>query len=114
MSTSIAFSHLKGETIMPKTKMMRVWDALENDFSAINTPHKLDQWLRLYLGVFVPRRNVCPHHQAPFDYLWHAYREPTRDVVVWAPRGGGKTRLAAVATLLDMLHKPHTSIRILG
>ena len=35
-------------------------------------------------------------------------------MVVWAPRGGGKTRLAAVATLLDLLHKPGAQVRILG
>jgi hypothetical protein len=40
--------------------------------------------------------------------------EPSADQVVWAPRGGGKTRLAAIATMLDLLHKPNTSVRILG
>jgi hypothetical protein len=62
----------------------------------------------------VPRAAVCNNHVAPFEYLRHAYFEPTKDVVVWAPRGGGKTRLAAVATLLDLLHKPPCSVRILG
>jgi hypothetical protein len=33
---------------------------------------------------------------------------------VWAPRGGGKTKLGAVATLLDLVHKRGCSIRILG
>ncbi len=39
---------------------------------------------------------------------------PTRDCVVWANRGGGKTFLGAVATLLDLLYKPGIEIRILG
>ncbi len=37
-----------------------------------------------------------------------------RDCVVWANRGGGKTFLGAVATLLDMIFKPGIEIRILA
>ncbi|MEN6575791.1 MAG: hypothetical protein ABFD90_05555 [Phycisphaerales bacterium] len=36
------------------------------------------------------------------------------DSVVWANRAGGKTELAAVATLLDAVFKPNCQIRILG
>jgi len=39
---------------------------------------------------------------------------PCSDSVVWANRAGGKTELAAVATLLDAVFKPHCQIRILG
>jgi hypothetical protein len=74
----------------------------------------LHAWVRLFCGLDVPRVAVCAGHDAPFDYLCRAYFEPASDLVVWAPRGGGKTRLAAVATLLDLLHKPGTSVRILG
>ncbi|NLX21800.1 MAG: hypothetical protein GXY55_09040, partial [Phycisphaerae bacterium] len=36
------------------------------------------------------------------------------DAIVWANRGGGKTELAAVATLLDCLFKSGCQVRILG
>lgn len=36
------------------------------------------------------------------------------DAIVWANRAGGKTELAAVATLLDAVFKPGCQIRILG
>ena len=36
------------------------------------------------------------------------------DVVVWANRGGGKTFMGAVATLLDLIFKPGIQVRILG
>ena len=75
---------------------------------------ELHAWVRLFTGLNVPRRALCPGHDAPFDYLRYSYFEPASDLVVWAPRGGGKTRLAAVATLLDLLHKPPASVRILG
>lgn len=74
----------------------------------------LHAWVHLFTGMNVPRAGVCPGHDAPFAYLEAAYFEPARDLVVWAPRGGGKTRLAAVATLLDLLHKPGCRVRILG
>lgn len=78
------------------------------------TPRQLHLWLKHYLGLNVPRKSVCPGHSAPFDYVWRAYREPGEDLVVWAPRGGGKTRLGAAITLVELLHKPGIQVRILG
>lgn len=80
----------------------------------IDSPADLWEWAWRYLGIRVPLKPVCRHHDAPMDYLWGAYREPARDMVVWASRGGGKTRLGAAATLLDLLHKPGVQVRILG
>ncbi len=78
------------------------------------TDDELHDWLVTHLHINVPRVPVCPGHDAPFEYVRAAYFEPAKDVVVWAPRGGGKTRLAAAVTLLDLLHKPGVSVRILG
>ncbi len=39
---------------------------------------------------------------------------PSPDAVVWAPRGGGKTFYAALATLLDLLFKPTIEIKIIA
>lgn len=75
---------------------------------------ELDAWIRFYTRLAIPRVPVCAHHVAPFEYIQRAYFEPAQDLIVWAPRGGGKTRLAALATLLDLLHKPGCSVRILG
>lgn len=75
---------------------------------------QLDEWVRRHLGLTIPRKASCDGHAAPFDYLKRAYFEPSSDQVIWAPRGGGKTRLGAVASLLDLLHKPGIQVRILG
>ncbi len=83
-------------------------------FKPCKTRDALHAWVKLFVGIDVPRMSICPDHDAPFEYLVRAYFEPASDQVVWAPRGGGKTRLAAVATLLDLLHKPGISVRILG
>lgn len=80
----------------------------------VSTRDDLHEWVRDYTELVVPREPVCPGHDAPFDYLRAAYFEPAEDLIVWAPRGGGKTRLAAVATLLDLLHKRGCCVRILG
>jgi hypothetical protein len=95
---------------MPATVVTPSLELLEPCRSA----DELDQWIRQHVGLSIPRRAVCPNHSAPFDYVWRAYEEPAQDLVVWAPRGGGKTRLAALATLLDLLHKPGCAVRILG
>ena len=85
-------------------------------------------YLLNYLGLRVPSQRVCEEHNRPLDYLWYSYSgdmskmknrsrvgpKKIGDCVVWANRGGGKTLLAAVATLLDCLFKPGCETRILG
>ncbi|GJM19553.1 MAG: hypothetical protein DHS20C14_17660 [Phycisphaeraceae bacterium] len=80
------------------------------------TPAALHAFVREYLDVVVPTKPLIAGHASPFDYLWHAFEETEipRDCVVWANRGGGKTFLAAVATLLDLVFKDGIEIRILG
>ncbi len=78
------------------------------------TPADLKQWLQTHLHLHMPAAGLCPGHHSPLDYLRRAYFEPASDLIVWAPRGGGKTRLGAAATLLDLLHKPGAQVRILG
>ncbi|HVT87407.1 MAG TPA: hypothetical protein VHD56_01030 [Tepidisphaeraceae bacterium] len=79
----------------------------------VNANH-LHAWVYRFTGLNIPRQAICEHHQAPFDYLKKSYFEEASDLVVWAPRGGGKTRLAALATFLDLIHKPGCAVRILG
>lgn len=74
---------------------------------------ELYKWIYALTDLKIPRKSVCQHHNAPFDYVRASYFDEN-DLVVWAPRGGGKTRLAALLTLLDMMHKPGCSIRVLG
>ena len=82
---------------------------------------ELGAWVENRLGVVVPDRAVCAGHNSPMDYLWHAFggdftpvERTGGDCVVWANRGGGKTRLAAIATLLDCWFKADCQVRILG
>ncbi len=76
----------------------------------------LKNYLKVFLGIDIGDVNICPEHNSPMDYLWHSYREVllSGDCVVWAGRGGGKTLLAAIATLLDSIFKPGCKTRILA
>ncbi len=105
----------------------------------------LRNYVKVFLGIDVPDKKMCPEHSSPLDYLWHSFAADFEssagsasvgatgrgcpgqaqgpaathgirngDAVVWANRAGGKTELAAVATLLDGLFKPNCQIRILG
>lgn len=80
----------------------------------------LRYYVETFLGIDVPDGGVCREHDSPMDYLWHAFScdgddsRTNGDAVVWANRGGGKTELAAIATLLDCVFKDRCSVRILG
>jgi len=81
----------------------------------------LKNYVKVFLGIDVPDKRICPEHNRPMDYLWHSFSadfaaegKANADAVVWANRAGGKTELAAVATLLDCVFKPSCQVRILG
>lgn len=80
------------------------------------TPDELHAWIEQWLGVTVARQALIEGHAAPFEYIRHSFfeDEAPRDCVVWANRGGGKTFLAAVASLLDLVFKDGIEIRVLG
>src|SRR5947209_4528148 len=77
------------------------------------TRRELRVWLEMFAGLIVPEKAVCLGHDTPLDYLAYVFFEEG-DGVAWACRGGGKTRVGAAATLLDMLFKPGVQVRILG
>ncbi len=85
------------------------------------TRRDLKNYVKVFLDIDVPDKKICAEHQSPMDYLWHTFCElknesqaVNHDSIVWANRAGGKTQLAAVATLLDCLFKPGCQVRILG
>ncbi|MCK4295006.1 MAG: hypothetical protein KAY65_17545, partial [Planctomycetes bacterium] len=85
------------------------------------TKQDLKNYVKVFLGINIPDKRICPEHNSPMDYLWHSFsvdfsnysschserseesgrRKANADAIVWANRAGGKTELAAVATLMD-------------
>lgn len=86
------------------------------------SPRELHHLLSAELGLRIARAALVEGNSAPFDYLCHAFFEPgmrghtpgPRDAIVWACRGGGKTFLGALATMLDLIFKPGVEVRILA
>jgi len=85
------------------------------------TRQDLKNYVKVFLGIDIPDRRICPEHNSPMDYLWHSFSADfnlratkNADCIVWANRTGGKTELAAIATLLDCIFKPNCQVRILG
>lgn len=85
----------------------------------VKLPHEpktrkgLNRAAHALLGVRFPEEALCPHHNSPLDYLEASFLKQ-QDLLVWANRGGGKTMLAAAATLFDALYRAPIKIRVLG
>lgn len=96
----------------------RAWGALVPPA----TVDELHGFVEKVMGVRLVREARMRGHAAPMDYIAHTFfegrlgkfagQEP--DCVLRANRGGGKTFLGALASLLDMLFKPGVQIRLLG
>ena len=101
------------------TAVNNLYSLLKN--TAPRTKADLLNYLKAYLDIDVPDVSLCAGHSTPADYLWHCYNADfirpapvNADAVVWAGRGGGKTVIAALATLLDCIFKPACQVRILA
>jgi hypothetical protein len=93
----------------------------EGEITRPSSKRQLKEFVKTFLNIDIPSKKICPGHSSPLDYLWHSFsadfgksRKGNADCVVWANRAGGKTELAAIATLLDLVFKPNCQIRILG
>lgn len=107
-------------------------EATGHPFAFPPTIEALHDWLRTTLDITLPRKAMLDGSTPPATYIEHAFFEagallhpdhvqvtkpdkrPPLDCVVWANRGGGKTFLGALATMLDLIFKPGIDIRILG
>jgi len=91
------------------------------------TKRQLAAYIQAFLGLKIPAQRICEGHDSPLDYLAYAFLGKAgkdnsagsaegagHDCIVWANRGGGKTQLGAVASLLEGVFLPGCQIRILG
>jgi hypothetical protein len=79
-----------------------------------HTRQSLEKYIGHFLGVSVPNRAACEGHDAPLDYLEHVLLDGGGNTLVWACRGGSKTMLAAMLTVLESIFQPGLETRILG
>jgi len=108
--------------MLGKNKRFKVTDVREGlRFKRPTTKSHLRNYIRVFLGVDVPNKVFTEGHSSAMDYLWYAFNadflkagKVNADAVVWANRGGGKTELSGILTLLDCVFKPGCQIRILS
>jgi len=104
---------------MRTSNTVRLYESLRRTRPSAKSDFK--NYVKVFLGLDIPDKRICPEHNSPLDYLWHSFNtdfetfsKPNADCIVWANRAGGKTELAAVATLLDCIFKPNCQTRILA
>lgn len=67
---------------------------------------ELHTFIKVALGINIPRVSVCKHHSAVFDFVADAYFERVRKQIVLANRTGGKTLGVAALNVCEALFKP--------
>lgn len=63
-------------------------------------------WVKLNLGIQIPRKAVCEGHDAPFTFLADAYFQRHPAIIGMGNRGGGKTFLVALLHWLNSTFYP--------
>lgn len=66
---------------------------------------ELWEWIRVNIGIEIPRVAVCDDHQAPFEFLADLYFERKTSAVLIANRSGSKTYSVAILHLVNSLYK---------
>ena len=114
------------DIVFAKSGRKNKFDNAVSAYSALRrsrprTKKDLKNYVKVFCGIDVPAKRICSKHNSPMDYLWSSFSvdfssesKVNGDAVIWANRGGGKTELAAAATLLDCIFKPSCQVRILG
>lgn len=102
-----------------RKEVLEVYSALRR--SRPRTREDLKNYVKVFLGIDIPDKSICEGHNSPMDYLERSFladfagkRAGNGDAIIWANRAGGKTELAAIATLLDCVFKPRCEVRILS
>lgn len=70
------------------------------------TDDELHAWIKVNLGVDIPRVACCPDHAAPFQFIADVYFERVGSALAMANRGGSKTFAVAIIHFLNATFKP--------
>lgn len=96
-----------------------LWHYLELDDQGnlVNTPKtddELHEFIRLALGVVLPRKVITPGHSTPFAFVADQFFERTKTVLGFASRTAGKTYAVGILNFLDLFFKRGCEIASAG
>ena len=74
----------------------------------------LFKFCKTILGYHIPRKSVCPDHQAPFDFVRDSFFDVFSKFLVVANRNGGKTQNFGIINGLDAICKKKCEIASVG
>jgi hypothetical protein len=67
---------------------------------------ELHYWVKINIGVDIPRTSVCEDHVAPFSFLADLFFERVDAAFGFANRGGAKTFIVAILHYINSTFKP--------
>jgi hypothetical protein len=74
----------------------------------------LHKYILKNFKVNIPRKKVCPNHDAPFDFVYAAFIAQYKTIIAMANRSGGKTIDLAILGILDTLANDNCESANLG
>jgi len=71
-------------------------------------------WIKTVFGVEIPRKKVCPNHDAPFDFVSAVFFEEYQNIIAVANRTGGKTLDFSILDVLNSYLHPNCETATVG
>ncbi len=69
-------------------KAVNIYESLRR--TRPGTKRDLKNYVKVFLGIDVPDKRICPQHHRPMDYLWHCFSadfaaevKANADAIVW-------------------------------
>lgn len=72
------------------------------------------EWIKEFLGMEIPRVQICPDHCAPFEFVADYFFDAFKDAIVLANRSGGKTQNFGVLDSMTMFGFDKTELAAVG
>lgn len=106
-----------GSPELPDPAMLELFQEFKIAFVSVRpaTDEQLWEYIRVFLGIAIPRIAVCPGHQSPFQAIADLFflRHPNENLLLVGGRGTGKTLGFAIAEFL-LLHFDADTIANVG
>ena len=91
----------------------QIFEALETIYKTQNRD-ALWIWIKSIFGVEIPRKSICPEHDAPFDFVADVFFQLYPQIIAVANRSGGKTLNFSILDALNMYLHSNCEIATVG